>query len=52
MPESEDRSSHDAACPKCPPGASKPVVIVERFGVKTFFCAECEHVWEERSGQR
>jgi len=47
MSESDERSSQDIACPNCPPGAPKPVVIVERFGVRRFFCPECEHVWEE-----
>jgi hypothetical protein len=49
MPEPDYRSGHDTSCPNCPHG--KPVVIVERFGVKRFFCAECEHVWEETPAQ-
>jgi len=50
MPESDNLFSQVPSCPKCSPGAPKPIVIVERFGIKRFFCLQCEHVWEEPSG--
>ena len=51
MSESENRSSHYISCPNCRAVGPKPVVIIERFGVRRFFCSECEHVWEELPDQ-
>jgi len=52
MSESENPSSHDTFCPYCPPGRkSRPVVILERFGIKRFFCSECERVWDDSRTQ-
>jgi hypothetical protein len=52
MPETDDLFEPAPACPRCPPDAPKPVLVIERFGVKRFFCPQCEHVWEEPSGKR
>ncbi len=52
MSESENPSGHDPFCPYCPPDwKSKPVVILERFGIKRFFCSECERVWDDSRTQ-
>jgi Zn-finger nucleic acid-binding protein len=37
-------------CPACQ--AMKAVVTQERFGVVTFFCPACEHVWEDHVKRR
>jgi hypothetical protein len=39
-----DESKGDARCPSC--RSASVFKTTERFGVETFFCADCEHVWE------
>ena len=34
-------------CPTC--GGLGAVLAVERFGVKTFYCTDCEYDWDERA---
>jgi ribosomal protein L37AE/L43A len=35
------------ACPSC--GDLKAVVANERLDVKTFYCSNCEHDWEDQA---
>jgi transposase-like protein len=32
-------------CPTC--GSLNAVLAVERFGVRTFYCTDCEYDWDE-----
>ena len=34
-------------CPTC--GGLSAVLAVERFGVKTYYCTDCEYDWDERA---
>jgi hypothetical protein len=38
-------SDEAKTCPTC--GAAETVFAIERFGVSTFYCAACEHDWDE-----
>jgi transposase-like protein len=33
-------------CPKC--GARNAIVTGTRFGVKSFYCFDCDHGWSDR----
>ncbi len=36
-------------CPAC--GAVDVALATERYGVKTFYCADCEYDWDEQEGK-
>ena len=35
-------------CPAC--GAIDVALAIERYGVKTYYCADCEYDWDEKEG--
>jgi transposase-like protein len=36
-------------CPAC--GAVDVALAADRYGVKTFYCADCEYDWDEQEGK-
>jgi transposase-like protein len=36
-------------CPAC--GARDVALAADRYGVKTFYCADCEYDWDEQEGR-
>ncbi len=35
-------------CPAC--GARNVALAADQYGVKTFYCADCEYDWDEQEG--